>query len=72
MKREKLVLNLNKETVANLNSDEMNDIKGGTQLITLRCTIIGSNCQSIITTSQPATITRMTFCDQRTCFKYCF
>jgi len=33
MKKEKIVLSLNKETVANLNSDEMNDVKAGGGLI---------------------------------------
>jgi natural product precursor len=56
MKREKLVLSLNKETVANLNSDEMNDIKGGTQLITLGCTIIGNNCITRVCTIRTCSI----------------
>lgn len=34
MKKAKLTLTLNKETVANLNSNEMNEVKGGDNALT--------------------------------------
>jgi len=44
MKKAKLNLNLNKETVANLNNTEMNEVKGGT---IIKNTGGGRTCQSI-------------------------
>jgi len=51
MKKVKVVLKLNKETVANLNNDEMNNVKGGGGLfptisricnISLACSVVCS------------------------------